>query len=110
MPLRAGVTGVAVGYAGFRGIKDYRGTPDIFGRKFKFSRTNIADGLATAAVLVMGEGNEQTPIAIIEDIPFVEFEEQNPSNQDLSQLKIPKDQDIYAPILNSVVWKKGGVH
>src|SRR3989344_2776882 len=64
MPLRAGVTGAAIGYAGFRGIKDYRGTPDIFGRKFKFSRTNIADGLAAAAVLVMGEGNEQQPLAI----------------------------------------------
>ena len=59
IPLRAGVTGVALGYAGFRGVKDYRGTPDIFGRKFKFSRTNVADSLATSAVLVMGEGNEQ---------------------------------------------------
>src|SRR3989344_3325993 len=72
IPLRAGVTGIAVGYAGFRGLKDYRGTPDIFGRQFKFSRTNIADGLATAAVLVMGEGNEQQPLAIIERAP-VEF-------------------------------------
>lgn len=66
MPLRAGVIGVALGYAGFRGMKDYRGTPDIFGRKFKFSRSNVADSLATAAVCVMGEGNEQQPLAIIE--------------------------------------------
>lgn len=66
MPLRAGVTGVALGYAGFRGIKDYRGAPDIFGRKFKFSRTDVADGLAAAAVLVMGEGKEQQPLALIE--------------------------------------------
>ena len=65
MPLRAGVTGVAIGYAGFRGIKDYRGKPDIFGRIFKFSRTNVADGLAAAAVLVMGEGNEPQPLTII---------------------------------------------
>jgi F420-0:gamma-glutamyl ligase len=68
MPLRAGVIGVALGYAGFRGLRDYRGMPDIFGRKFKFSRTNIADSLATSAVCVMGEGNEQQPIAIIKDI------------------------------------------
>lgn len=53
-PLRAGVTGVALGYAGFRGVKDYRGTPDIFGRKFKFSRTDVADSLATAAVFAIG--------------------------------------------------------
>ncbi len=70
VPLRAGVTGVALGYAGFRGIKDYRGTPDIFGRKFKFSRTNMADSLATAAVFVMGEGNEQQPLALIEKVPI----------------------------------------
>ncbi len=68
MPLRAGVIGVALGYAGFRGLRDYRGMPDIFGRKFKFSRTNIADSLATSAVCVMGEGNEQQPLAIIKDI------------------------------------------
>src|SRR6185369_10169333 len=34
MPLRSGITGVALGYAGFKGIKDYVGLPDIFGRKF----------------------------------------------------------------------------
>ena len=72
IPLRAGVTGVALGYAGFRGVKDYRGTPDIFGRKFKFSRTDVADSLATAAVFVMGEGDQQQPLAIIEKAP-IEF-------------------------------------
>jgi len=70
IPLRAGVTGVALGYAGFCGIRDYRGQPDIFGRKFKYSRTNIADSLATAAVLVMGEGAEKQPLAIIEGAPI----------------------------------------
>ncbi|MFH1838577.1 MAG: coenzyme F420-0:L-glutamate ligase [Candidatus Kuenenbacteria bacterium] len=65
MPFRAGIIGVALGYAGFCGIKDYRGTPDIFNRKFKISRTDVADSLATAAVLLMGEGNEQQPLAII---------------------------------------------
>lgn len=72
MPFRAGVAGVALGYAGFYGIKDYRGKPDVFGRKFKFSKTNVADCLASAAVLVMGEGNERQPLAIIEDAP-IEF-------------------------------------
>ena len=69
MPLRMGVSGVALGYAGFYGIRNYVGTKDIFGRDFKFSRTNIADSLAATAVLVMGEGNEQQPLAIIEKAP-----------------------------------------
>lgn len=93
IPLRAGVTGVALGYAGFRGVKDYRGTPDIFGRKFKFSRTDIADGLATAAVLVMGEGNEQQPLALIEKIA-VEFCDKIHR----SELHIDIQDDMYRPL------------
>lgn len=93
VPLRAGVTGIAVGYSGFHGIKDYRGTPDIFGRKFKFSRTDIADSLATAAVLVMGEGNERQPLAIIERAP-VEF--CNRVNR--AELRIDIREDMYRPL------------
>ncbi len=93
MPLRAGVTGVALGYAGFRGIKDYRGTPDIFGRKFKFSRTNVADSLATAAVLVMGEGNEQRPLAIIKKTP-IEFCDKIHRKE----LHIDIQEDMYRPL------------
>ena len=36
MPLRAGVVGVALGYAGFKGLRDYRGKEDIFGKKLKY--------------------------------------------------------------------------
>ncbi len=97
VPLRAGVTGVAVGYAGFRGIKDYRGTPDIFGRKFKFSRTNIADGLAAAAVLVMGEGNERQPLAIIERAP-VEFCDR----VNRAELRIDIQEDMYRPLFSKL--------
>jgi len=95
IPLRAGVTGVAVGYAGFRGIKDYRGMPDIFGRKFKFSRTDIADSLATAAVLVMGEGNERRPLAIIEKAP-VEFCDK----VNRAELHINIQEDMYRPLFS----------
>lgn len=89
-PLRAGVTGVAVGYAGFKGARDYRGTKDIFGRKLGVTQTNVADNLASAAVLVTGEGSEQCPIALIEDAP-VEFAERVSRRE----LQIPLDQDMY---------------
>ena len=97
IPLRAGVTGVALGYAGFRGVKDYRGTPDIFGRKFKFSRTDIADSLATAAVLVMGEGNEQQPLAIIEKTP-IEFCDKIHRRE----LHIDIQEDMYRPLFSKL--------
>jgi coenzyme F420-0:L-glutamate ligase len=89
-PLRAGVVGVAEGYAGFKGIKDYRGQPDIFGRKFVFETTNVADSLSAAAVATMGEGNEQRPLAIIEDAE-IEFTDK----VDPSELKIPLEDDMY---------------
>jgi coenzyme F420-0:L-glutamate ligase len=97
VPLRAGVTGIALGYAGFRGVKDYRGTPDIFGRKFKFSRTNIADGLAAAAGLVMGEGSERQPLAIIEKGP-VEFCDKI----NRAELRIDMQEDMYRPLFSKL--------
>ena len=93
IPLRAGVTGVALGYAGFRGVRDYRGTRDIFGRMFQFSRTDIADSLATAAVLVMGEGAEQKPLAIITEAP-VEFSDKT----NRKELSINIKDDMYRPL------------
>ncbi len=94
-PLRRGVTGVALGYAGFKGVKDYQGKKDIFGRKFKFSRVDIADSLATAAVLTMGEGAEQMPLAIIKNAP-VNF--QNKTNK--KELSIPIEEDMYLPLFS----------
>lgn len=93
MPLRAGITGVALGYAGFRGIKDYRGMPDIFGRKMKISRTDVADSLASAAVLAMGEGNEQQPLALIEKAP-IEFTDR----VNRRELHIDIKDDMYQPL------------
>jgi F420-0:gamma-glutamyl ligase len=101
IPLRAGVTGVALGYAGFKGVKDYRGMPDIFGRKFHFSRTDMADGLATAAVIVMGEGNEQMPLAIVSGAP-VEFCEK----VSRKELHIDIQDDMYQPLFAKLPGKK----
>ena len=100
-PMRAGVTGIAIGYAGFRGVRDYRGKPDIFGRKLKVTMTNIADSLATVAVLVMGEGGERQPLAIIEDAPVEFVEKVNSKEVQIS----PKD-DMYAPLFRSVLGSK----
>lgn len=104
MPLRAGVTGVAVGYAGFCGVKDYRGLPDIFGRKLKFSRVDVADSLAAAAVLEMGEGNECRPLALISE-PQIVFK--NKINR--QELNISLKDDMYGPIFSGIKdFKKHG--
>jgi len=93
LPLRAGIVGVALGYAGFKGVRDYRGTPDIFGRLLKLSRTDVADSLAAAAVLQMGEGAEQQPLALITDAR-VEFTERTSRRE----LRIDPKEDLYRPL------------
>lgn len=106
-PFRWGVTASAISYCGFNPLKDYSNTPDLFGRLFKFEKLNIADCLATAAAVVMGEGAEQTPLAKIEDLPFIEFQDSDPTKKELEELKIDLEKDLYAPLLKSVRWKKG---
>ncbi len=106
-PLRRGVTGVCIAHSGFLALNDYRGTPDLFGRKLKVTQANVAEGLAASAVALMGEGREQTPIAIIEDTPFVQFQKRVPSKKELAFLKIRLEEDVYGKILTSVKWRKG---
>src|SRR5258708_5229309 len=101
-PLRRGTTGIMLAHSGFQALKDYIGTPDLFGRPFHVSRADIAGGLAASAVLQMGEGTERTPLAILTDLPFVSFQDRNPSADELADINIPLDEDLFAPFLTSV--------
>lgn len=107
IPLRFGVTAFALSYSGFAPLKNYVGKPDLFGRKFEFEQMSIIDNLASAAAVVMGEGAEQTPIAVISDLSFVVFQDRNPTEKELDALKISIDEDLYGPFLKSVRWRKG---
>lgn len=108
VPLRRGTMGVAIAHSGFLALRNYVGLPDIFGRKFDVTKANVRDALAASAVVVMGEGNEQTPLAVIDDVPFVEWQDRNPTAEELAELRIRLDQDLYAPLLQSVRWRVGG--
>lgn len=99
-PLRAGIVGVALGYAGFKGVRDYRGQKDIFGRVLKMSRTDVADSLATATVLCMGEGKEQQPIALVHNAPVEFIEKINKK-----ELRINPKDDLYLPLFGSILKK-----
>lgn len=104
-PKRWGTMGIAIAYYGFYPLRDYRGKKDIFGRKLKITQSNVADSLATAAVVTMGEGKEQTPIAIIKNVKNIKFQEFDPTKD--NPLEIEEKEDIYYPLLNTMKWKKG---
>jgi dihydrofolate synthase / folylpolyglutamate synthase len=106
-PLRWGVTGYALSHSGFAALNSYIGKKDIYGRKMYVEQLNIADSLATTAAVVTGEGSEQQPLAVISDIPFVNFQSRNPTQKELNNLKIKLEDDIYSPLLTGVKWKTG---
>lgn len=106
-PLRRGTNGIMLAYSGFRALNDYIGRPDLFGRPFTVSQADVAGGLAAAAVLQMGEGTEQTPIAILTELPFVHFQDRDPTAEELATVIIPLEEDLFAPFLGSVQWHKG---
>lgn len=70
-PLRMGTRGLAIGVAGFKPVKDYRRTRDLFGKEIMMTLHAVADDLASAAHSVMGESVERTPVAIIRGAPVV---------------------------------------
>src|SRR5688572_1738930 len=106
-PLRLGVTGVALAHSGFRALNDYVGKQDLFGRALRMTKVNVMDALATSAVLVMGEGSESTPLAVLEELPFVTFQPRSPSAEELRELRIALEDDLYAPLLTGVDWQRG---
>lgn len=105
--MRRGTMGITLAYCGFKALKNYIGKPDLFGKPFSVSQADIAGGLTAAAVLQMGEGTERTPIAVITDVPFVEFQDREPSTEELTETTIPLEDDLFAPFLQNVPWQKG---
>jgi dihydrofolate synthase / folylpolyglutamate synthase len=106
-PLRLGTSGMALAHSGFVAIRSYVGEPDLFGRPFGVSQANITEGLAAAAVLVMGEGTERTPLAIIEEVPQITFQRRDPAKEELAALTIDPEDDLFEPFLSKVDWQKG---
>ena len=62
---RLGTIGTAIGVAGLSAIVDLRGRTDLNGRKLESSELGLADEIAAAASLAMGQTDEGTPVAIV---------------------------------------------
>lgn len=106
-PLRYGITGIGIAHSGFLALNNHVGTPDIFGRILKMTQVGVMEGIAAAAVVVMGEGANQTPLAVVTDIPFVNFQDRNPTEEELKLLSIDPETDVYGVLLQNAPWKKG---
>lgn len=87
-PWRLGTTEVAVGLAGFRSLKDYRGQRDKHGYELKASVTAVADEIASAAELVMGK-TDGVPVALVRGLPM------EPGAGTARELIRPEAEDLF---------------
>lgn len=108
IPLNWGVTGLAIAYCGFKPLYSYIGRPDLFGRAMKMEQVSVVQSLTTAAVFEMGEGDEATPLGLVTELgDKVVFEDHVPSDEELKELKIEIEDDVFAPVLTKAEWKRG---
>ena len=105
VPRRQGAIGFALASYGFKATHVYEDEKDIFGHKFHFTAADVADSVAASAVLVMGEGNEQTPVALISKLDGVDFFKRTlPLATVRKYAWVHPDLDVYTPLLNSKLW------
>ena len=89
-PFRMGEINVAIGVAGFKPIRDRRGEKDLFGYVLRIKQTAVADELASAAELVIGQSNEGIPVAIVRGYRY-----QATENASATELTRPREKDLF---------------
>jgi coenzyme F420-0:L-glutamate ligase/coenzyme F420-1:gamma-L-glutamate ligase len=86
---RMGTTGMTLGCAGVEALANLRGQHDMFGRELQVSEHAIADSIASAAQLLMGEANEATPVVVMRGLG------QGKSTQNSKVLLRPAAEDMF---------------
>jgi len=90
-PFRVGQSEFAIGASGLDPFVDYRGAKDLFGNVLKFKFVSIADELACAGELVMGQGAEGVPAAIIKGTNRIRMNKRNAR----PRLTMHRDRDLF---------------
>jgi coenzyme F420-0:L-glutamate ligase/coenzyme F420-1:gamma-L-glutamate ligase len=86
---RNGTVGTALGASGLPTLLDLRGKPDLHGRTLRSTEVGVADEVAAAASLLMGQADEGRPIVIVRGVPYPPGEG---SAQDLVR---PRNMDMF---------------
>jgi len=69
-PFRLGTVNVAIGVAGIPALWDRRGETDLYGYALKYTEVGLADEIAAAAGLLMGQAAESCPVVLIRGLPL----------------------------------------
>lgn len=89
-PHREGQVNVAIGVAGMKPIWDRRGEKDLFGYTLRVKQIAVADEIAAAAELVMGNSSEGIPVAIVRGYRYIPDDEASSST-----LKRPLERELF---------------
>jgi len=92
-PFRAGVAGVAIGWAGIAALRDWRGVRDLHGKALEITLEAIVDEIAAMANLLMGEAGDGTPAVVFRGLKY-------PRSGDDSVF-MTEDKDVIRPRLKS---------
>ncbi|GBC75162.1 Coenzyme F420:L-glutamate ligase [archaeon HR06] len=84
--LRKFCCNIAIGISGVKAYKDYKGSKDLFGYSLKLKKVAIADEIASAAELLMGQGDEGRPLAIVRGLNLKDDES---SSKELMRVDLP---------------------
>ncbi len=86
---RNGIVGTAIGVAGVPALLDRRGAPDRFGRKLEITMIGVADEIAAAASILMGQADEGTPAVHLRGVPYGRRE------SSVRELIRSRDEDLF---------------
>ncbi len=86
---REGTVGVTIGLSGLPAVMDERGWKDLFGYELRVTVVGVADELAAAASLMMGQAAEGTPVVHVRGFPYPLGEGR------LQDLLRPKEKDLF---------------
>jgi coenzyme F420-0:L-glutamate ligase/coenzyme F420-1:gamma-L-glutamate ligase len=86
---RNGTVGVAIGAAGLPALLDLRGCPDLFHRRLRITEVGLADEIAAAASLLMGQADEGRPAVLVRGVPYERRE------GCASELVRPRSHDLF---------------
>jgi len=86
---RNGTVGVCIGLSGLPALIDERGWKDLFGYKLQITVVGVADELAAAGSLVMGQAAEGTPVVHVRGFPYPL------GDGSLRELLRPKELDMF---------------
>jgi len=86
---RLGTVGAAIGLSGLPGVVDERGWEDLFGYHLRITVVGVADELAAAASLVMGQAAEGRPAVHVRGFPYPLRE------GSLDEILRPKAEDLF---------------